>query len=94
MVVKSNPSQIPLVQVLGNILICPGLFNMFLGYSTKNTYCSLQYSIKTSEDQILPLGSRESFTWIISKITLYLVLDFQGVFVYVYSLDIHTVDWF
>ncbi len=30
-------------------------------------------------DQTLPLGSRESFTWIILKTILCLVLDFQGV---------------
>ena len=31
-----------------------------------------------SKDQTLPIGSRESFTWIILKTILCLVLDFQG----------------
>ena len=36
-------------------------------------------SPRKSKDQTLPLGSRESFTWIILKTILCLVLDFQGV---------------
>ena len=38
---------------------------------------SLRFPRK-SKDQTLPLGSRESFTWIILKTILCLVLDFQG----------------
>ena len=37
---------------------------------------------KKSKDQTLPLGSRESFTWIILKTILCLVLDFQGIYIY------------
>ncbi len=33
---------------------------------------------RKSKDQTLPIGSRESFTWIILKTILCLVLDFQG----------------
>ena len=33
-----------------------------------------------SKDQTLPIGSRESFTWIILKTILCLVLDFQGIY--------------
>ncbi len=33
---------------------------------------------RKSKDQTLPLGSRESFTWIILKTILCLVLDSQG----------------
>ena len=35
-----------------------------------------------SKDQTLPIGSRESFTWIIPKTILCLVLDFQGIHIY------------
>ena len=34
---------------------------------------------RKSKDQTLPSGSTESFTWIILKTILCLVLDFQGV---------------
>ena len=34
---------------------------------------------RKSKDQTLPIGSRESFTWIILKTILCLVLDFQGI---------------
>ena len=34
---------------------------------------------RKSKDQTLPIGSRESFTWIILKIFLCLVLDSQGI---------------
>ena len=33
-----------------------------------------------SKDQTLPIGSRESFIWIILKTILCLVLDFQGIY--------------
>ena len=33
---------------------------------------------RKSKDQTLPIGSRESFIWIILKTILCLVLDFQG----------------
>ena len=36
-----------------------------------------------SIDQTLPIGSRESFTWIIPKTILCLVLDFQGIFLFI-----------
>ena len=35
---------------------------------------------RKSKDQTLPIGSRESFTWIILKTILCLVLDFQGIY--------------
>ena len=38
------------------------------------------YIPRKSKDQTLPLGSRESFTWIILKTILCLVLDFQGIY--------------
>ena len=36
------------------------------------------YLPRKSKDQTLPIGNRESFTWIIPKTILCLVLDFQG----------------
>ena len=36
---------------------------------------------RKSKDQTLPLGSRESFTWIILRTMVCLVLDFQGILV-------------
>ena len=40
------------------------------------------YIPRKSKDQTLPIGSRESFTWIILKTILCLVLDFQGIYIY------------
>ena len=40
------------------------------------------YIPRKSKDQTLPSG-RESFTWIILKTSLCLVLDFQGVYIYI-----------
>ena len=37
---------------------------------------------RESKDQTLPLGSRESFTWITLKTILCLVLDFHGIYIY------------
>ena len=37
------------------------------------------YIPRESKDQTLPIGSRESFIWIILKTILSLVLDFQGI---------------
>ena len=37
---------------------------------------------RKSNDQTLPVGSKESFTWIILKTILCLVLDFQGIYIY------------
>ena len=47
------------------------------------------YLPRKSKDQTLPLGSRESFTWIILKTILCLVLHFQGLFIFIY-IYIHT----
>ena len=44
---------------------------------TSNTY--FQHIPRKSKDQTLPIGSRESFTWIILKTILCLVLDSQGI---------------
>ena len=46
-----------------------------------------------SKDQTLPTGSRESFTWIIPKTILCLVLDFQGLNFYYIESTIST-DFF
>ena len=44
-----------------------------------------------SKDQTLPIGSRESFTWIILKTILCLVLDFQGVgMIYLFWIEMNT----
>ena len=42
----------------------------------QTTFCFMDP--RKSKDQTLPIGSRESFTWIILKTILCLVLDFQG----------------
>ena len=43
-------------------------------------YCIItrNHKPRKSKDQTLPISSRESFTWIIPKTILCLVLDFQG----------------
>ncbi len=47
------------------------------------------YLPRKSKDQTLHLGSRESFTWIILKTILCLVLDFQGLYFCLYiDIDI------
>ena len=46
-----------------------------LGWKKKKVWI---YLPRKSKDQTLPSGSRESFTWIILKTILCLVLDFQG----------------
>ncbi len=42
------------------------------------------YIPRKSKDQTLPIGSRESFTWIILNTILCLVLDVQGIYIYIY----------
>ena len=49
-----------------------------LCYQTNFQKKSTQNHPRKSKDQTLPVGSRESFTWIILKTILCLVLDFQG----------------
>ena len=44
------------------------------------------YIPRKSKNQTLPIGSRESFTWIILKTILCLVLDFQGIYRYIYII--------
>ena len=44
----------------------------------QNHWDHKQHPPRRCKDQTLPLGSRESFTWIILKTILCLVLDFQG----------------
>ena len=47
---------------------------------------------RESKDQTLPLGSRESFTWITLKTILCLVLDFHGIYIYtIINLLIHDL---
>ena len=48
------------------------------------------YLPRKSKDQTLPIGSRESFTWIIQKTILCLVLDFQGL--YFWFIECNQVD--
>ena len=45
------------------------------------------YIPRKSKDQTLPIGSRESFTWIILKTILCLVLDSYIIYIYIYSSD-------
>ena len=42
-----------------------------------------------SKDQTLPIGSRESFIWIILKTILCLVLDFQDIYMYISYIYIY-----
>ena len=44
---------------------------------------------RKSKDLALPIGSRESFTWIIPRTILCLVLDFQGI----YTLKFSCILW-
>ena len=70
------------VDMLFQIIVGIHFFELFLNLlSQLNTmklkFTSLTFSRK-SKDQTLPIGSRESFTWIILKTILCLVLDPQG----------------
>ena len=47
------------------------------------------YIPRKSKDQTLPVSSRESFTSIIPKTILCLVLDFQGMYIYIYNIYIY-----
>ena len=50
--------------------------------SLGNVFDTLEIHIpRKSKDQTLPIGSRESFTWIILKTILCLVLDSQGIYI-------------
>ena len=53
----------------------------FFGVSenVNNEIATSNYIPRESKDQTLPIGSRESFIWIILKTILGLVLDFQGI---------------
>ena len=56
-------------------------FSPFTSHFLTQKVDQYKYQPRKSKDQILPLGSRESLTWIIQKTILCLVLDFQGQYI-------------
>ena len=61
------------------------------GLTVEPLYIFVEFYIypipRKSKDQTLPIGSRESFIWIILKTILCLVLDFQGIYIYIAGRD-------
>ncbi len=54
-------------------------FSKIHGSKYEGDFGLVQQIPRKSKDQTLPIGSRESFTWITLKTILCLVLDFQGI---------------
>ncbi len=70
------------VDMLFQIIVGIRFFELFLNLLSQLNTMKLKFTSLTfprkSKDQTLPIGSRESFAWIILKTILCLVLDPQG----------------